>query len=322
MKIQFCVPSYIPFYNAGSEWYVHGLALRLASRGHDVSVISTISPLDRCHRRTIDGVDCNYTANVAEARKIAQTFEPDIAFSQFDVLTDMLIRYKAEWNCKVGVILHHFNAFENINKRGQFDKVDLFVANSNYLQKLVGAKCITLWPPIVRERVVGKKSGDKITLINLLPEKGAEIFYALAEKHPELEFVGVVGGYQKLKQLRKTSLKNVSIFENIKEVARYYEETRILLMPSKIESFGMVGVEAQMNGIPVIAADLPELHESLCDGAIFCKSFDDYDNALTEVENNYAELSVAAVKNALIKAETIERQVDEFELACKELCNV
>ncbi len=48
-----------------------------------------------------------------------------------------------------------------------------------------------------------------------------------------------------------------------------YAKTLILLMPSKVEAYGMVGLEAMCSGIPVIAHPTPGIMEALGDAAIY-----------------------------------------------------
>lgn len=54
-----------------------------------------------------------------------------------------------------------------------------------------------------------------------------------------------------------------------KDMRTVWAQTRILLMPSAFETWGMVGVEAMCSGIPVIAHPTTGLRESLGDAGIF-----------------------------------------------------
>jgi glycosyltransferase involved in cell wall biosynthesis len=108
--------------------------------------------------------------------------------------------------------------------------------------------------------------GKSVTLINLWPDKGAEIFYKMAEEFPEVPFLGVIGGYGE--QVIR-DLPNVTIMEHTPDMKKVYGDTKILLMPSKYESYGRVGVEAMASGIPVIAHPTEGLRESLGDAGTF-----------------------------------------------------
>ncbi|MGW6741638.1 glycosyltransferase family 4 protein [Streptomyces sp. NPDC055025] len=128
---------------------------------------------------------------------------------------------------------------------------------------------ITVHPPVAVADYQASP-GDRITLINLTAEKGANTFYALAERMPRRKFLGVVGGYGE--QIIR-DLPNVEIVPHTpgdRMAKDVYARTRILLAPSSYESYGRVAVEAMCSGIPVIAHPTPGLMESLGDAGTFC----------------------------------------------------
>jgi glycosyltransferase involved in cell wall biosynthesis len=108
--------------------------------------------------------------------------------------------------------------------------------------------------------------GDKVTLINLSPMKGGDLFYRLARSLPHRQFLAVKGGYGKQ---RANRVANVTVVEHTADMIGVYQQTRILLMPSTRESWGRVGIEAMCSGIPVIAAPTPGLLESLGPAGVF-----------------------------------------------------
>lgn len=137
----------------------------------------------------------------------------------------------------------------------------------------VNRRVLTHWPSIVvrppatepRARIERPDDGY-VTLVSMVPNKGPEIFYALAEANPRLPFMGVRGGYEAwLEDIRQT--KNVRIHPHTRDMASVYKDTSVILMPSKYESYGLVAVEAMARGIPVIATDTPGLRE--CAGERF-----------------------------------------------------
>jgi glycosyltransferase involved in cell wall biosynthesis len=111
--------------------------------------------------------------------------------------------------------------------------------------------------------------GECITLINLSEDKGASVFYRLAERLPDQRFLGVVGGYGK--QVIEEA-PNVEVLPHVPADRirdDVYAQTRILLMPSAHESWGRTGIEAMSSGIPVIAHPTEGLQESLAGAGIF-----------------------------------------------------
>jgi len=116
--------------------------------------------------------------------------------------------------------------------------------------------------------------GEKVTLVNLNESKGAHVFYALAERMPDIRFLGVIGAYG---EQTVRDLPNVEIRPHGTDMRAVYGSTRLLLMPSSYESWGRVGVEAMCSGIPVIAHPTPGLLEALGDAGTFCDR-DDLDS--------------------------------------------
>jgi glycosyltransferase involved in cell wall biosynthesis len=112
-----------------------------------------------------------------------------------------------------------------------------------------------------------------VTLVNLWngtgeTGKGAHILYGLAKEMPDVNFMGVVGGYGH-QDVREVS--NVHIQPHTSDILKdVYARTRVLLMPSKYESFGRVAIEGAASGIPTIANPTEGLMEALGPGGLFC----------------------------------------------------
>src|SRR5690606_25483278 len=144
--------------------------------------------------------------------------------------------------------------------------------------------------------------GDEITLINLYPSKGADLFWKLAEAMPERRFLAVRGSYGE-QDVR--DLPNVDVVDNMPGAdmaASVYARTRILLMPSEYESWGRTGVEAYASGIPVIASPTRGLMESLGDAGIFVdrSDVDGWRRAIEALDDAdaYKKASAAAKKRS------------------------
>jgi len=84
---------------------------------------------------------------------------------------------------------------------------------------------------------------------------------------------------------------NVEIWPRLHpdEMGRLWAETRVLLVPSRYETYGMAAMEAAWHGIPSVHVDTPHVREGICTAARLLKStkFDELDHALTEVELEY-----------------------------------
>lgn len=148
------------------------------------------------------------------------------------------------------------------------DNADLVVANSRASLRELGtsARSIVVHPPI-NPAEFRTTPGDMVTLVNLSKAKGVMTMWKAAEHLPEVKFLGVEGGYGQQHRPRARNVGTIPTTGNMRDDV--YAKTRILLMPSERETWGMVGVEAMCSGIPVIAHPTPGLRESLGDAGIF-----------------------------------------------------
>ena len=111
-----------------------------------------------------------------------------------------------------------------------------------------------------------KAQPQYVTLSNLNENKGGQILIDIAKAAPEIQFLGVRGSYWK--QIEDQTLPNVTYINNTPQIKEVYAMTKILIMPSKDETWGRTAVEAMSSGIPVIVAPTPGLKECVQDAAL------------------------------------------------------
>jgi glycosyltransferase involved in cell wall biosynthesis len=92
--------------------------------------------------------------------------------------------------------------------------------------------------------------GDAITLVNANANKGVHQFIEIAKRMPNRKFLAVKPYYGEL--WIPAAPQNIEWIPFDDDVRNILKRTRILLFPSKYESFGRIAVEAMYNGIPVI----------------------------------------------------------------------
>lgn len=145
--------------------------------------------------------------------------------------------------------------------------------------------------PPLREMKPTQKNPKYITLINLCENKGGNIFYELARIMPEYQFLGVKGGYgHQIVQ----NLPNISILPNGQDMAKIYTQSKVIIMPSNKETYGMVATEAMSLGIPVICTPTKGLSEN-------CKDYAHY------VQRDDIEGWVKAIRQATPKTPVIKK---------------
>ncbi|NNC40788.1 MAG: glycosyltransferase [Acidimicrobiia bacterium] len=115
------------------------------------------------------------------------------------------------------------------------------------------------------------------------PLKGIDVvvgaFARIRERHENARLVIIGGpsgpqGSVELTQVREMVdgaglAGSVDLHEPVEHqvLARYYQSADVLLVPSRSESFGLVAVEAQACGLPVVAANVGGLSYAVADGS-------------------------------------------------------
>jgi glycosyltransferase involved in cell wall biosynthesis len=146
--------------------------------------------------------------------------------------------------------------------------------------------------------------GDRVTLVNLSDEKGGRVFEALVRRMPDVQFLGVRGGYGKQIEPRG---HNVEVIGTTRDMKRdVWSRTRVLLMPSKHETSGRVGLEACCSGIPVVCHPTPGLLETQGADGIFVHR----DNLQGWVAEIRRLLDPAAWAEASARASERSQQID------------
>lgn len=165
-----------------------------------------------------------------------------------------------------------------------------------------------------------------ITLINPIRAKGLDIAVEVARRMPAERFLFVRGGWHAfwesvqarplLRQARR--LGNVTIWDFQSDVRAVYRVTDILLVPSRRECFGRVILEAHINGIPVVAANVGGIAYTLGRGGILVKPDEGphgYVRALRRLRGDrayYEEISALSRANSRRSEFDPELQVDGF----------
>lgn len=273
-KISALVHFFPPWRCAGSETVAVELLKAAAQAGHEVRVWVTHQDAQRTWRGTepdteLDGMTIHRVRNPLIAGSGIRQWRPDVVTSHHDHAS-YAIKLARSINARSAFLVH--NSFD-LNRRPLQLNPSLTIFNSDWVEKDLArfgstGESLTMHPPLTPERHLVDKTGESVTLINLNKDKGAETFYELARQMPDTPFLGVVGGHGV--QVPAPKLPNLTVLEHGPEMRRVWSQTRVLLMPSVAESYGLTAVEAAINGIPTVAHPTPGLKENLGAGGLFC----------------------------------------------------
>lgn len=257
----------VPYRMAGSETMLHWMLKALVDRGHEVhAVISDMPEAPREWQQ--DGVRYHSRSGVANAASRAGVLRPDVVVTHHQNATRAIILAKQRG---VPSVFVQHNTF-GMNRQILATKPDLTVFNTAWMAKTWRHQAVNwmvVHPPVWPHEHA-TTPGDSVTLINLNWHKGVDTFRKLARHFPRVHFLGVTGGHGE--QITTGMPPNVEIIPQTFDMKRdVWSRTRILLVPSAYESYGMVSVEACASGIPVIAAPTPGLQEALGHAGIFAQ---------------------------------------------------
>jgi glycosyltransferase involved in cell wall biosynthesis len=283
MRILFSVHLYPPKHNCGGEYYIHNMAKWLISKGNQVRVC--------LHQGADYGIFEPYTYEGVEVFPVTGPQSVQIHLMTWCEIVFTHLGY-TNWTIQVGRMLKK-KIFFVVHNDTPYPSVTaaLCTVNIIYNSQWIADKLQYKHPSIVMTPPVDMAYYDQgkdpfanefITLINCNDNKGGKQFIEIAKRMPERRFLAVRGSYEE--QFIDESLPNMSVHPNTPDILPIYRMTRILLMPSEYESWGMTASEAMCNGIPVICTQTPGLLENTAGKMLYCER-DDVDGWVKKIKS-------------------------------------
>ncbi len=166
------------------------------------------------------------------------------------------------------IILHYIRVWDYTT----VNRVDYFVANSKYvarrIRKIYRRESTVIYPPVdVSKFEVYTRKGDfYLTVSRLVPYKKIDLIVEAFAKMPDKKLI-VIGDGPELGKIRKKAGKNVEIlgYQPFEVLREYMRSAKAFIFAAE-EDFGIVPVEAQACGTPVIAYRRGGVTESVIDG--------------------------------------------------------
>ncbi|CAB4862269.1 unannotated protein [freshwater metagenome] len=223
----------------------------------------------------IDGLN-HLTTPIPEnaVRQTIETFRPDVVVGNSVLrLTWRKVRSMCDAH-GVPTILY-IREEEALN---HFDNgahpADAVVANAESLTAAIerlGVTCEFVPSVIELGVTVTESTRHTALVINPIESRGIETVWKIAEQMPDIAFVAQESWPLSAEQLASVeahlaNLPNVEFRRAEPPGPRLYRDARVLLVPYRIDNRPRVIAEAQANGIPVIAADVPALIEAIGKG--------------------------------------------------------
>ncbi|WP_416443471.1 glycosyltransferase family 4 protein [Leeuwenhoekiella sp. A16] len=139
------------------------------------------------------------------------------------------------------------------------NRVDYFISNSNYIAKRIkktyGRDSITIYPPVAIKdfEFSAKKEDFYFTCSRMVPYKKIDLIVESFARMPDKKLV-VIGNGPDMEKIKKLATDNVSIlgYQTFDVLKEHMKRARAFVFAAE-EDFGIVPVEAQACGTPVIA---------------------------------------------------------------------
>jgi hypothetical protein len=268
-------------------------------------------------------VDCGYPVQVLDDFRAAlsermRSFRPDVVWSQLEGAPAVLAMAREQGIA--GLLYVHDAEDPPALLRDAAATGCHVVCGSGFLAQkvadVIGRPAHVLYP--ASDWCFGS-SGDPagfVTLVNPHPVKGLDTFLEIARRLPDERFLlqeswklddAALGRLQQ----RLAALPHVRLQRRVSDMRTVYAQTRVLLVPSVWEEgFGMVAVEAQSCGIPVLASARGGLVESVGSGGVL---IEDHRNVDAWVRELVRLTQDAAHHRAVSQAALAHARRDDFD---------
>jgi surfactin synthase thioesterase subunit/glycosyltransferase involved in cell wall biosynthesis len=235
-------------------------------------------------RLTLNGVDVHtLTANPrlrAYFMSQIDSFDPDVIITSTDDPAQLL--FEAAVHAGRAKIVHLVRATiavpfgpdastPSAQRAGLLKRADGIVGVSEYVARYIrqwgGMPAvhvpISLMPPGDNPDL-GRFENPYVTIVNPCTVKGIDIFLALAERMPEVQFAAVpTWGTNAQDRARLEAAPNITMLSPVDNIDDLMRRTRVLLVPSVwAEARSRIIVEAMARGVPVIASDVGGIPEA------------------------------------------------------------
>lgn len=201
---------------------------------------------------------------------------------------------------------------------------DLIIANSHFTQRFLkdehGLESEVIYPFIDFDEIKAPEKERKyITMNQFAYHKGADLFLRIAAALPKLSFR--VAGYQCWRPT--VAVPNNVTFTGTVDPRDIYSDTLLFLAPARWnETFGRTLIEAQYNGIPVIASARGAAREDgLVPPPLLIEDIDNIDSWTRRIQialENYEHFANAA-RSMDFKPFELDSSVDRFLSLLSEL---
>ncbi len=211
-------------------------------------------------------------------------------------ITQLVLKYIRKWDIK------------------SLDRVDYFIANSNFvkerIERIYNKNSIVIYPPVDVDKftVCDKKEDFYLTASRLVPYKKTKLIVEAFNQMPNKKLVVIGAGeeYEEIKRIKKENIVLMGYLP-VSELIENMQKAKAFIYAA-IEDFGIVPIEANSCGTPVIALNKGGTEETIEDkinGIHFknqtSKDIIDAVNNFEDTDFNYENISKNTQKYSTLR---------------------
>lgn len=309
--------------NAGSERYINTIMKYMIEKGHEVHVLT--NPTMAKHGENRNGIVFN--TKILDEKEIQKEYEwADFVCTQI-AFTPRVLKYCKRFGKRLIYLIHnnHSVPYWDVKPKDCWLVTycaDWIQRHHNKSFEWKPEREMTFYPPVLFEEYaitdeVILHERNCISLVNRCMNKGVLTLNQAAQDLPEYKFLAVKGSYSE--QVNAFPAMNIELVDHTDNMRDdVYARSKIVIMPSKKETWGMVAIEAMCSGIPVVAHPTEGLVEACGDAGIFVPRekglvWKSVLKRLMTDEEYYAECSKNSLARALELNKIAKKQLAEFE---------
>jgi glycosyltransferase involved in cell wall biosynthesis len=292
----------------GAQLTTHAAARGLSLRGHEVTVLGEAPDPPAGELPTVDPGVVPYPVRehpdpIRELPDLLRGGECDVVVVEdrghMAWIPERIIRAAGD----VPTVMH-FQMLGSEDAVAALDPgLDASVAVSEFIARVLrrrGAENVAVIPPAVDGAVLEPPRSRRVALlVNVALHKGIETVLALARLRPDIPFAVARMFHPREREdfptvaERLAELPNVALRRPTADPSELYRDARVVLMPSlRPEGFGRVAAEADICGIPLIAARTGGIPEAAGRSALLLRPgarLAEWERALSAVWDDAAE---------------------------------
>jgi glycosyltransferase involved in cell wall biosynthesis len=282
----------------GAEEFAHQVMHRLVRKGWHVTLFAAHF-LNSLTRESIDGVTIvrgggKYTVyNKAKSYYKNHKDDYDVVIDEINIkpfLTPKFVKDKPifalvhevagedlfyELSFPINYIIYHYMLRRWLSYYKNITTITVSNSTRKHLE-LFGFKKIMLVPEGLSvtplSKVRQKESTPTIVFLGRLkryklPDHAIRAFCLIKKEIPKA-VMWVIGDGNFRKELQKTTIKDITFFGHVNEASKYQllSKAHLVLVPSVKEGWGLVVIESNAMGVPVVAYDVPGLRDAVRNG--------------------------------------------------------